>query len=1052
MKAIDYVVRDSDGAVDREQIPEGSQSTNIKLDGGQEVSLNLRQVDVAGYQRDGDNLVVELADGRVIVLEDYFEGDDVNALYLSSEGFLNEVAFVETADGAVFGQYGPTQQWGKWSPSDDLIFLGRTELAGGTGDEDVSMLAAALLGGGGAIGAGALGVAAVAGLAGGGGGGEAAPRGPFVDGAGERLTVDGNIPDPIITITGGGEPGDTVDVTIGEMTQSTEIDEDGTFEVVFEGHTFPEDGDYAVIAAVTNPDGDQTLLDGPGYLIDTVPPEVQVETGTVSVGDQVNADGYADGVELTGTGEPGATVSAVIEGEARTTTVDEDGSWGLVWEFGVLPEGEYTTDVEITTTDPLGNAYVTNDQLAVDTVNTVTINDGAIETDGVINVTERADGVTVTGTSQPGAQVDVTLGTVGRTATTDGNGDWSVGYDATDIPQGEVDATITAVATDPAGNTSTATGSVAIDTTVDPFSIDGTPAGGGDWVISDNEIGSGLILSGSVEPGSAVEVQFGSSTQTATVAADGSWTASFPPSAIPAGEYTETMVATATDGAGNVSSLTRDVTVDTVGNALTINSPIEGDDVVNEAEASDGVILSGSSQPGALVYVTMAGETREAVTDTNGAWQAFFDAGSVPAGTYDATILATTTDAAGNQSSASDTVRVDTTVDNFGLTGDAVEGDSVISGADYADGILVTGTVEPGSTVMVTMGAASMAATVDASGGWSALFATSDVPGGEYTGDVTVVATDAAGNTANLVEGVTVDTLVNELSIASADINAITAPGGAINAAEASDGVNFGGQVEPGSVVMVDFNGTMVPATVSADGRWDVSIPASAIAGGTYDAQITVTATDAVGNTEQISQIVSVDTEAPDGPIIAAFTRDTDGLRSISTEGENTNTDIAAVMDNGTINDAPSQDAYIAPFNETLHAFSGEVPDGTDLIVTNVDTAGNMASTYLAMDDETPNSTVEVSNPLLGDYQIEAVDLQFAEAATLTLTEAQITDLSSNTDELTVIGGSDDTVQVAGATQTGTTTKNGQDYDVYSVGDATLIIDSDITVEEPPVI
>ena len=57
----------------------------------------------------------------------------------------------------MFAQYGPTEPWGKWSPSDDLIYLGRTDIADAVialpdGGNEVSMLAPlALLGGGGLV-------------------------------------------------------------------------------------------------------------------------------------------------------------------------------------------------------------------------------------------------------------------------------------------------------------------------------------------------------------------------------------------------------------------------------------------------------------------------------------------------------------------------------------------------------------------------------------------------------------------------------------------------------------------------------------------------------------------------------------------------------------------------------------------------------------------------------------------------------------------------------------------------------------------------------------
>ena len=181
MKAIDFVVRDDAGALRRGVVQVNEQTTTINAASGQEISLNLRQVDMQGHARDGDALNIVLADGRVIIIDNYFnDGGDVNRLFISADGYLNEVAFVETTDGGLYAQFGPTEQWGKWSPSDDLIYLGRTDVAdvaiSAPADSEVSMLAPlALLGGGGfgasaAVAAGVATVGVIGGGLGGGGG------------------------------------------------------------------------------------------------------------------------------------------------------------------------------------------------------------------------------------------------------------------------------------------------------------------------------------------------------------------------------------------------------------------------------------------------------------------------------------------------------------------------------------------------------------------------------------------------------------------------------------------------------------------------------------------------------------------------------------------------------------------------------------------------------------------------------------------------------------------------------------------------------------------
>mmetsp|Transcript_23307 Transcript_23307/g.40435 ORF Transcript_23307/g.40435 Transcript_23307/m.40435 type:complete len:1244 (+) Transcript_23307:230-3961(+) len=1238
MKAIDFVVRDGAGALQRGVVPEEG-NTAVALSSGQEISLNLRQTDLSSQQRSGDDLVITLVDGRTITLENYFNDvGEANRLFISSDGYLNEVAFVETTDGQLYAQFGPTEQWGKWSPSDDLIYLGRTEVANvaAGGDEEVSMLGTAILGGGSLLGLGA-GAAIIGGTTIIGGGGGDTPAVPTVDDPDTSTGVGGDdTTTHVISVTGTGEPGDTVEVTVGTSVVTTIIEDDGTWGVTLEGDTFPEDGTFETVVVVTHPDGETTTLDGPGFVIDTVGPEVAFTSGTETFGHIVTEAELDGGVTLTGTGEVGATLEISIEGVTRSVTVGEDGTWSATWQAGTLAAGEYSSTVTIVASDAFGNTTTVTDTVVIDTVAEVTINTGTVEidgvingeeasdgvtltgsaqagstvvvtfggiareavvdadgnwtvnylaseiqageyeaevtavatdtagntstatgtvtvdtfvnaleitstaggddgvissseitdglvvtgiaeagstvvvqmgdatvtatvaadgswtatfaasdiaagtysteiiatatdlagntlsttqsvdvdtdanvsvntatveTDGVINADEASDGVTLTGSADPGSSVSVTFGTTTREATVAADGTWSVSYLASEIPSGEYDASVTATATDTAGNTSTATGTVEVDTLVNALGITST-SGGTDGVINATEAGSGLAVTGVAEAGSTVVVQLGNATTMATVAADGSWTATFGGDQIPAGTYSTDLTATATDPAGNTRSVTQSVEVDTEASLLTINGPIEGDDVINEAEASDGVLLSGNADPGALVSVTMGGVTHQAVANSAGVWQAFYSAAEITPGTYQADITATTTDAAGNTATATDTVMVDTRVDNLSVSADVIEGDNVISGNEASDGVVITGTTEPGSTVMVTLGSATVQAIVDPNGNWQAPFSPDQVPGGEYVTNVSVTATDVAGNVATVSDTVRVDTLVNQLDIADG-----TAGDNVANAAEAREGINLGGQVEAGSTVMVDFNGTVLAAVVDASGNWSLEIPPSVIPDGTYDADITVMATDAVGNTDTISDTLRIDTEAPEGPVIASYTRDGDGVRGISTELSDGELSVAQVNGDGTITEVLATQVDIDVLGETNFQFQSEVPDGSHLIVSSEDAAGNARGTYVVLDDESANSSVNLGNSSLGNYNIDTVDLQFAEEANLTITQAELIALSDDTNTLTIHGGSDDTVTIAGAVRTGSTTLEGETYDIYSLGtDGVVVLDDDIVV------
>ena len=1075
MKAIEFVVRDNAGGLQRGTVPDGAKTHAIQAGAGQEISLNLRQVDLSTQTREGSDLVITLTDGREITIDNYFNSaGSPNRLFISADGYLNEVAFVDTGAGELYAQFGPTEQWGKWSPSDDLIYLGRTELAAaGYADNEVSLFPAPLLGAAGLLGGGTaaaaaavVGGAAVIGSGGGGsegddttdGGGQGGDGGGGGEGGEpDRETVqDPYVNDPDLstniggdnsaphtaTVTGGGNPGDTVTVQLGDQQIETVIDMEGHFTCTFEGDNFPPDGTYETVVTVVTGDG-EVVLDGPGYVIDTTPPAVEVYSGTDSVGDFFNAVSFADGVTLTGHGEAGASILVTIAGIEQSTTVTADGTWSVTWASGTLEGGEYSTGVTIVSADAFGNTTTITDTVVIDTVALITIDTANVETDGIVNAVEREDGVTLTGTAQAGSTVVVSFGTGSHQATVDANGNWSADFAMSELPTGELEAEVTAVATDALGNSSTATGMVDIDTLVRDFAFTGT-TGGADGVINSAEAAQSLVMTGTTEPGSSVMVSFGGTSQAATVAANGSWTVSFAASTIPSGEVTAVMTAVATDIAGNTDTITRDVEIDRDGGILTISAaPVEGDDIVNEVEASDGVVLTGTSNANAVVTVTMNGVSKTVNADASGNWTANYSSADVAPGVYTAQITATTTDSAGNTLNASDSVEVDTRVDNLDVAANLVEGDGTINGAERLEGggVQVTGTTEIGSTaVVVTLNGVAVNAVVASNGTWTANYTSSQVNEGTYTATVSVQATDRAGNTATVSDVVNVDTEVVPL-------NMDDGAGGRdsiVNVAEAATGIDLGGEVEIGSTVVVNFDGTNYTAVVDSAGNWSLTIPPSAIRVGEYNAAITVTATDAVGNVDTINDTLAVDTSAPTGPAIESLNEGRVGFRGMSTEQTDDDLSVYQVQNNGTITEVASQSSDSAFRDETDIVFNSDVPDGSHLVVTATDGANNTTGTYVVLDDGAPNSTVSTSNPALGNYNIETIDLSFAEEGNLTIDEASLLALSSNSNELRIMGGADDSVTIAGATRAGTDASGNAIYTLGSEG--TIIIDDQVDV------
>lgn len=1072
MKTMDFVVRPVMGATRRGVVEADADMSVIRVAAGEEISFNIRQSELASYVRVGSDLQITLSDGRVIMLQDYFsEGAPAARLFISADGYLSEVVLVQGSDGVLYAQYGPTEAWGKWSPHEDLIFMGdATVIAPATADDTVSMLGAGLLASGGALGA-AGGAAALAagsllvgaaggnggntetgtagegGSGGGGtGGGGDGPRLPTVD-QGEIVVTDGDA--QTIVIGGTAEPGASVEVTIDTITVVTTPDGTGAWQATFEGDNFPEDGTYPVVVIVTQPDGSVVDLTGPNVLIDTTPPELTFTQGTVSTGHVVNLDEHNDGVRIAGTSEPDALIAVTVDGVTRTDTVDSAGNWSVTFTPQEVPGGEVTRDVTVTATDGFGNSAVYTDSVALDTIpDPIVIHSAAVGGDGVVNGTEAQGGVRVTGTSTPGNTLTLTyddgVQTITKSVTVQADGNWFVDYQPGEVRQGEYDVSLTATTSDAAGNIGRQTGGFHVDT-AHFLQIDPAPLGEAN-LINAAAADGGVVLQGTTQPGSVVEVRFGSVTRQVT-SSDGTWSAAFQGSDFARAEYDATFSVTARDAAGNVSTATRDVRVDTVVD-VAITGDIGQNGLINMAAREQGVTISGTTDAGSnSVTVLVGGVSRPAVVDAFGNWQARFEAADLPQGQGDLSVVATATDAARNTSSSTPrNVRYDTEVRDFAFISTGAADDGVINGAEAQTGFFVTGRVEAGSRVVVTLDGVQREANVLSDGRWSVRFEEGAVRSGEYPSELIAVATDAAGNTARLSQPVRVDTQLNLLELTTP-----VAGDNIINIVEANAGVMVTGRVETPlagvqrSTVEVEFGGVRYPATVAADGTWQAMIPSEGIARSNSTADLVVHARDAAGNTGFVTHTVSIDTEAPGHPRVESYTRDSSGIRSVSLALTEDDVALTELRADGALVPTNSTGFDIVPLGESLHHFGQTLPDGSHLVITATDQAGNQSGTFLAF-DELSASVIDLSSPLAEGLQIDTIDLTFAEDSTLSLTEAQILSLSPDARSVTIRGGEDDAVTLSGAERDGSEVIEGRNYAVYSMGEARVIIDEDIRI------
>ncbi|MCT5096408.1 Ig-like domain-containing protein [Pseudomonas aeruginosa] len=513
--------------------------------------------------------------------------------------------------------------------------------------------------------------------------------------------------------------------------------------------------------------------------------------GNSSPATSITVDGVApnapvvepsNGSELSGTAEPGSSVT-LTDGNGNPIGQTTADANGN-WSFTPstpLPDG---TVVNVVARDAAGNSSPP----------------ASVTVDAVAPATPTVDpsnGTTLSGTAEPGATVTLTDGNgnpIGQ-VTADGSGNWTF-TPSTPLPNGTV---VNATATDPSGNASSPA-SVTVDA-VAPATPVVNPS-------------NGTTLSGTAEPGATVTLADGNGNPIGQVTADGSGNWSFTPTTpLPNGTVVN---ATATDASGNTSA----------GSSVTVDSVAPATPVINP---SNGTTLSGTAEPGSSVTLTdgNGNPIGQVTADGSGNWS-FTPSTPLADGTV---VNATATDPAGNTGGQGST-----TVDAIAPATPTV---------NLSNGSSLSGTAEPGSTVILTDGNGNPIAevTADGSGNWTYTPST-PIANGTV---VNVVAQDAAGNSS---PGASV----------TVDSQAPAAP-----VLNPSNGTTLSGTAEPGATVtLTDGNGNPIgQATADGSGNWSFT-PGTPLANGTV---IVATATDPTGNTGP-QAATTVDAVAPPAPVI----------------------------------------------------------------------------------------------------------------------------------------------------------------------------------------
>lgn len=573
-----------------------------------------------------------------------------------------------------------------------------------------------------------------------------------------------------VTVEGEGEAGATIIVTVGEGTSEeysheTTVDQTGKWEVTFT-KTEIKEGEYSIPVKITatDPMGNQTVIHD-DIQIDTVPHPLSFNS--VTEDNVINHAEAAGQVIVTGTSTAGAMVTVTMEGHTQTVETDAQGKWSVEYAAGTFATGDGERSFTATTQDAAGNTSTSHHTVKIDTTTSVTFSAGNLTSDNILNNTEASEGVTLTGQAEAGSK-SVSVEWNGVTMAVDtlnADGSWSVKFPASAVQaNGTTTATVTAF--DAYGNSDTDTREITVDRSTS-VSVNAGQAGGDDIIMS-TEADAGVTVTGLAEKGAKVVVEFQDATRTVTASeVDGSWSAKFTSAEIARGTYADgadNMVnVTATDKAGNMATTSHVLNVDTeVTNFTAATSSYGADTVLNNAEALQGLTVTGTVEAGSSVMVQLgnAGPYEAKVTGTT--WSYTFKASEIPAGETQAELTATAQDALGNVSAPyTETIDIDRVVTPFGRAGGTLGGDGILNAEEVAAGLDLHGKGEVGSTIVVILpNGAEQSVVVGANGNWSASFDADQLPRGDGTSmKITFEATDLAGNFSKFTETVVIDTV-----------------------------------------------------------------------------------------------------------------------------------------------------------------------------------------------------------------------------------------------------------------------------------------------------
>ena len=508
------------------------------------------------------------------------------------------------------------------------------------------------------------------------------------------------------------------------------------------------------------------------------------------------------GYEITGTADPNTTIEVRDPAGAviGTGTSDANGDFTVTLPTGTTNPGDTLTVIG---KDNAGNESQPTEVLVPA--------DATVTAPTVTGVTGNSvAGYQVTGTADPNATIEIrdADGNVIATGTADGTGSFAV-----NLPAGTANAneTLTALAKDPAGNTSTPTTfQTPADEVVAPPSVD---------KVTGNTT-QGYQVTGTAELGTTIEVRATDGTVLGTAITG------------PTGQYTVTLASGKATAKQTVNVVAKNDTglesqPTTAMTPADVTTPTIGDIT---GDSTTGYEITGTADPNTTIEVrnpdgTIIGTT---TTDDQGNFTVDLPSGAANPGD---TLTVVGKDGDGNESQPTEvTVPEDATV--------AAPTVTTVTGTT-ATGYQVTGTAEPNVTIEIHNEAGLVIATgtTDGAGAFTITLPTGTATANEA---LTAIAKDAAGKESNPTAFKT--PADPDAPVATPTVDKITG--------STTKGYQVVGAAEVGTTVEVrDADGTVLGmATTGTDGKYTVTLePGKASANET----ITVVAKNATGKESQ---------------------------------------------------------------------------------------------------------------------------------------------------------------------------------------------------------